>query len=68
LAGFVSARYTYEMLLSLEGATTRQNTLQAMQKRSSMELGGFRLSLEGKSRSGTYVTQSMIAPDGRLLG
>lgn len=68
LAGFVSARYTYEMLLSVEGATTRQNTLQAMQKRSSMELGGFRLSLEGKSRSGTYVTQSMIAPDGRLLG
>lgn len=68
LAGFVSARYTYEMLLSVEGATTRQNTLQALQKRSSMELGGFRLSLEGKSRSGTYVTQSMIAPDGRLLG
>lgn len=68
LAGFISARYTCEMLLSVDGATTRQSTLQALQKRGSMELGGFRLSLEGKGRSGTYVTQSMIAPDGRLLG
>ncbi|QDL54341.1 ABC transporter substrate-binding protein [Rhodoferax aquaticus] len=68
LAGFMSARYTYEMLQSIDGAVTRQSTLQALQKRSSVELGGFRLNLDGKNRSGTYVTQSMIAPDGRLIG
>ena len=53
---------------SAEGAVTRENVLLALNKRSSMDLGGFHIALENKRRSGTYVTQSMISADGRLVG
>lgn len=68
LAGFMAARYTFEMLHSVDAPLTRLSTLQAMQKRSSLDLGGFRIALESRTRGGTYVTQSMIAADGRLVG
>ena len=68
LAGFMAARYTFEMLQSVDGSLSRASTLQAMQKRGSMDLGGFRVALDSKSRSGTYVTQSMLSSDGRLVG
>jgi hypothetical protein len=68
LAGFMAARYTFETLQGIDAPLTRLNALQAFQRRSSMELGGFRIALDTKSRSGTFVTQSMITADGRLLG
>jgi ABC-type branched-subunit amino acid transport system substrate-binding protein len=68
LAGFMAARYTFEMLQNVDGSLSRASTLQAMQKRGSMDLGGFRVALDSKSRSGTYVTQSMLSSDGRLVG
>lgn len=68
LAGFVAARYTHEMLQNADGPITRLGALQAFQRRNSLDLGGFRITLESKTRSGTYVTQSMISPDGRLVG
>jgi ABC-type branched-subunit amino acid transport system substrate-binding protein len=68
LAGFMAARYTFEMLQNVDGSLNRASTLQAMQKRGSMDLGGFRVALDSKSRSGTYVTQSMLSSDGRLVG
>ncbi len=68
LAGFMAARYTFEMLQNVDGPLTRASALQALQRRGSMDLGGFRVALESKARGGTYVTQSMIAADGRLVG
>jgi ABC-type branched-subunit amino acid transport system substrate-binding protein len=68
LAGFIAARYTFEMLQGVDGSLNRASTLQAMQKRGSIDLGGFRVALDAKSRSGTYVTQSMLSSDGRLVG
>ena len=68
LAGFIAARYTFEMLQSVSGPLTRASTLQALQKRATIELGGFRIALEAKAHSGSYVTQSMISTDGRLVG
>jgi hypothetical protein len=64
----MAARYTFEMLQNVDGSLNRASTLQAMQKRGSMDLGGFRVALDSKSRSGTYVTQSMLSSDGRLVG
>ncbi len=68
LAGFMSARYTYETLLGIDGPLTRTTALQAFQRRSAVDLSGFRINLDAKTYSGTYVTQSMISTDGRLLG
>ena len=68
LAGFIAARYTYEVLSAVEGPLTRQSALNAFQRRDSMDLGGFRISFNAQHRGSTYVTQSMMTQDGRLIG
>ena len=68
LAGFIAARYTYEVLNEVEGVLTRQTALAAFQRRASRDVGGFRISFNTQRRSSTYVTQSMMTLDGRLIG
>ena len=68
LAGFIAARYTYEVLHDLDGPLTRQSALTAFQRRAAMDMGGFRVSFNPQRRSSTYVTQSMMTLDGRLIG
>ena len=41
---------------------------QAFARRSAVDLGGFRIAPEGRGRGTAYVTQSMVAADGRLEG
>jgi hypothetical protein len=40
----------------------------AFQKRSPMDIGGFRVNFDQQRRSSTYVTQTMMTLDGRLIG
>jgi ABC-type branched-subunit amino acid transport system substrate-binding protein len=68
LAGFIAARYTYEVLNEVEGPLTRQSALSAFQRRANLDVGGFRISFNPARRSSTYVTQSMLTQDGRLIG
>lgn len=68
LAGFIAAKYTFEVLNNIDGALTRQNTLAAFQQRTSLDLGGFLVNFNAQRRSTTYVTQSMMSADGRLIG
>ncbi len=68
LAGFVAARYTFEVLNGLDGAPTRQNVLTAFQKRAFMDLGGYRIAFDARQRSTRYVTQSMLGTNGRVVG
>ena len=68
LAGFIAARYTYEVLNGMEGALTRPSVLSAFQKRTTLDMGGFRISFNHQRRSSTYVTQSMMTLDGRVIG
>lgn len=68
LAGFIAARYTYEVMNEVNGSLTRQSALMAFQRRASLDIGGFRVSFNPQHRSGTYVTQSMLTLDGRLIG
>lgn len=68
LAGFIAARYTYEVLNDVEGPLTRQSALAAFQQRTNLDLGGFRVSFNPQRRSNAYVTQSMMTVDGRLIG
>lgn len=68
LAGYIASRYVFETLQSLEGTVTRSSVMASLQKRSSAELGGFRIELDGKRPSGSFVTQSMMSPDGRIVG
>lgn len=68
LAGFIAARYTYEVLRDIEGPLTRQHTLGEFQRRASVDVGGFRVAFDAQRRSATYVTQSMTTADGRVIG
>lgn len=68
LAGYIAAQYTSEVLTTVEGSLTRQNTLRRFQQRQSVDLNGFRISFNGQRRSGSYVTSSMMTRDGRILG
>ena len=68
LAGFIAARYTFEVLGTVDGGLTRQSVLHAFQKRAELDLGGFRVSFNPQRRSAAYVTQSMMTLDGRLIG
>ncbi len=68
LAGYIAARYTSEILASVAGPPTRQSVLLAFQQRQAVDLSGFRISFDARGRSGAYVTQSMMTPDGRLVG
>jgi ABC-type branched-subunit amino acid transport system substrate-binding protein len=68
LAGFIAARYTYEVLADMDAALTRPAVLAAFQKRASVDVGGFRVAYNPQRRGSSYVTQSMLATDGRLIG
>jgi ABC-type branched-subunit amino acid transport system substrate-binding protein len=68
LAGFIASRYAFEAMQSIDGLLNRTTLMQALQRRGSTDLGGFRIDLDGKRRSGSYVTQSMISNDGRIVG
>ena len=68
LAGFIAARYTFEVLNNIDGPLTRQSALAGFRSRASLSIGGFRVSFDATRRSGSYVTQSMMAQDGRPIG
>jgi hypothetical protein len=68
LAGYIAARYAQEVLASLEPNATRMQALQAFQRRTQLDLAGFRISFQSQRRTSAYVTQSMLTADGRILG
>jgi ABC-type branched-subunit amino acid transport system substrate-binding protein len=68
LAGFIAARYTYEVLADIDGPVTRASALAAFQQRAIRDLGGYRVAFDANHRSATYVTQSMLTADGRVVG
>jgi ABC-type branched-subunit amino acid transport system substrate-binding protein len=68
LAGYLSARYTHQAMLLADTAPTRQSMLQTLQRRVSSDVAGFRIELSDSNATGTFVTQSMLAADGRIVG
>jgi ABC-type branched-subunit amino acid transport system substrate-binding protein len=68
LAGFIAARYTYEVIQGIDGPINRTSVLQAFNRRQDHDIGGFRVAYNAQKRSSVYVTQSMLGADGRLIG
>lgn len=68
LAGFIAARYVHEVLSEVDGAITRHGALVAFQRRASLDVGGYRIAFNPQRRGGSYVTQSMLTQDGRVIG
>ncbi len=67
LAGFIAARYTYNVLSTVDGSMTRANVLAAFQKRSFMDIGGYHVSYGNSRQSNNFVAQSMLTADGRVV-
>ncbi len=68
LAGFIAARYTAEALARVDGPLTRASALAALRRRTDADIGGFTVAFQGKRRANAYVTQTMLTPDGRIVG
>jgi ABC-type branched-subunit amino acid transport system substrate-binding protein len=68
LAGFLAARYTNEVLDEVDGPLTRASVLAAFQRRTARDMGGYRISFNPQRFGSTYVTQSMLTTDGRVIG
>ncbi len=68
LAGFIAARYTAEILGGISGPITRSSVLAALQRRATVNVGGYVVAYQGNKRSNAYVTQSMLTQDGRIIG
>ncbi len=68
LAGFLAARYTSEVLDDVDGPLTRASVLAAFQKRAALDMGGYRISFNPQRFGSTFVTQSMLTTDGRVIG
>lgn len=68
LAGFIAARYTAEVLQQTSGALQRSAVLSSLQQRRSVNVGGWNVSYQDKKRLAAFVTQSMLSPDGRIVG
>lgn len=68
LTGFISARYTYEVLSRVNRPLSRQTVFNAFAQRESIDLGGYKINYKGASRASQYVTLSMLGQQGRTVG
>ena len=68
LAGYLSARYTFEVLQTVRGNLNRSAVLEAFDRRQTVDLDGFRISYDNGKLHNAFVTQSMIRADGRVMG
>lgn len=68
LAGFIAARYTVQALERVDGPVSRASVLAALRRNSHSDIGGFTVAFQGSRRTSTYVTQTMLTADGRIVG
>jgi ABC-type branched-subunit amino acid transport system substrate-binding protein len=68
LAGYLSARYTAQVLQSVRGNLNRGTAYEAFARRQTVDMEGFRVSYDNGKLQGAYVTQSMLSADGRVIG
>jgi ABC-type branched-subunit amino acid transport system substrate-binding protein len=68
LAGYIAARYSFEVLNKVGSSLSRQTALAAFQKRESVDVGGFRVSYNAAGRGSQFVTQSMLSKAGQTVG
>jgi ABC-type branched-subunit amino acid transport system substrate-binding protein len=68
LAGYLSARYTAQVLQGVRGSLSRSTAFEAFSRRQAVDMEGFRVSYENGKLQSAYVTQSMLSADGRVIG
>jgi hypothetical protein len=64
----LAARYATQVLSRLPGTPARADALVEFRKRAPLDLGGFGVSFASQRRGSSFVTQTMLLSDGRLVG
>jgi ABC-type branched-subunit amino acid transport system substrate-binding protein len=67
LAGYISARYTAQVMQSAK-SLTRASVYEAFMRRQTTDIEGFRVEVENGRLQSAFVTQSMLSFDGRVIG
>ncbi|RZT98043.1 ABC transporter substrate-binding protein [Rivibacter subsaxonicus] len=70
LAGYLAGRYAAQVVGRFDAAPpSRAELLAAFQRRPGADVGGFQVSFANEARRGSsFVSQTMLTADGRLLG
>ena len=68
LAGYLAGRYARHVLSRIEGPLNRASVLATFRRRPMVDLGGFVIDFTGQSRGSSFVTQTMLSGQGRLIG
>lgn len=68
LAGYLAGRYARQVLARIEGPLNRASVQAAFRRRPTVDLGGFVIDFSGQSRGSSFVTQTMLTGQGRLIG
>jgi ABC-type branched-subunit amino acid transport system substrate-binding protein len=68
LAGYLSARYTAQVLQSVRGNLNRSAAFEAFSRRQAVDMEGFRVAYDNGKLQSAYVTQSLLMADGRVIG
>lgn len=68
LAGYLAGRYALQVLSRVPDTPTRSSALAAFRRRPAEDLGGFVVDFRGQARGSSFVTQTMLSSEGRLIG
>ena len=69
LAGYLAARYVLPILARMDRPATRESILTEFERCPSSDIGGFSLAFNAPLRRGSsFVTQTLLTADGRLVG
>jgi hypothetical protein len=68
LAGYIAGLYALSQVRDSGQNPSRESLLAQVGRRSALNLGGWRVEFRDDHRGSRYVTQTLIARDGRLIG
>lgn len=68
LAGYVAGRYAVQALAGLDAGASRGAVLTELQRRPAIDLGGVQIRFGSDGRGSSYVNQTLLQSNGKLIG
>ncbi|HKW84624.1 MAG TPA: ABC transporter substrate-binding protein [Burkholderiaceae bacterium] len=68
LAGYLAGRYAARVLGTLDAGASRAAVLAEFERRRPIDLDGYRIEFTGQGRGSSFVSQTLLGANGRLIG
>lgn len=68
LAGYLAGRYAARVLGALDAGASRAAVLAEFERRRPIDLDGYRIEFTGPGRGSSFVSQTLLGANGRLIG